>query len=270
MSGLFDFYSTHVVEPGKHALFLMFVAFVLTFLFIRFSVRMIRAGVSWWPGNVQPGGLHIHHVTFGLVFMVTAGVLVFAPGTWKSPWWEILGALFGIGAALVLDEFALVLHLDDVYWSEKGRLSVEVVALGIGLIGMLVLGFLPFGVEGLAEEEHATRWGYVATVLINGTFVVITLLKGRVWLGLLGLLFPLLALIGAFLIAKPDSSWARRRYKEGSRKYTRAVARAGRHDARWRRVKYRIFDAVAGRPDAAPTVVPEQGGAVQRDDARGR
>ncbi len=258
MSGPLDFYSEHIIVPGKQALFLMFVAFIVTFLFIRFSVRMIRAEVSWWPGNVQPGGLHIHHVIFGLTFMLTAGVLVFAPGTWESPWWEILGALFGIGAALVLDEFALVLHLDDVYWSEKGRLSVEVIALCIGLIGMLVLGFLPFGVEGLAQEEHASRWTYVATVLLNGAFVVITLLKGRVWLGLFGLLFPLLALIGAFLIAKPDSSWARRRYKEGSRKRAKAEARAARHDARWRQLKYRIFDAIAGSPDAAPTAVPGQ------------
>jgi len=44
----------------------MFLAFVVTFLFIRFIVRMIRAGVRWWPGNVGPGGLHVHHVAFGV------------------------------------------------------------------------------------------------------------------------------------------------------------------------------------------------------------
>jgi hypothetical protein len=96
------------------------------------------------------------------------------------------------------------------------------------------------------------------------------LLKGRIWLGLLGLLFPMLALIGAILIAKPDSSWARRRYKEGSRKRERSIARAARHDARWRRLKYRVFDAIAGRPDAAPANVPDDVAAVQQDDARGR
>jgi hypothetical protein len=233
-------------------------------------VRMIRAGVSWWPGNVQPGGLHIHHVIFGLAFMFIGGVLAFSPAAEVSPWWELVAILFGIGAALVLDEFALVLHLDDVYWSEKGRLSVEVIALCIGLIGLLVLGFLPFGVEDVAEEGHVTRWTYVATVLINGTLVVLALLKGRIWLGLLGLLFPMLALIGAILIAKPDSSWARRRYKEGSRKRERSIARAARHDARWRRLKYRVFDAIAGRPDAAPANVPDDVAAVQQDDARGR
>ena len=247
MSGLFD---DHIVEPGKLALFLMFVAFVVTFLFIRVSVRMIRAGVSWWPGNVQPGGLHIHHVVFGMAFMLVAGVLSFAPATWDSPWWEIMGALFGIGAALVLDEFALILHLDDVYWSEKGRLSVEVIAIAIGLIGMVLIGLLPFGIEGLAVVGHTTRWTYAATIVVNGALVVVSLLKGRVWLGLFGLLLPLLALVGAVLIAKPDSLWGRHRYREGSRKRARAIARAARHDVRWRALKHRVFDAVAGRPDA--------------------
>ena len=40
---------------------------LLSFGFIRFSTRMIRAEVSWWPGNVSPGGLHIHHLVFGIV-----------------------------------------------------------------------------------------------------------------------------------------------------------------------------------------------------------
>jgi hypothetical protein len=266
-----DWLSTHIVEPGKLALFLMLVAFIVTFLFIRLSVRMIRAGVSWWPGNVQPGGLHIHHVVFGLVFMLIGGVLAFAPVAWESPWWEIMGVLFGVGAALVLDEFALILHLDDVYWSEQGRKSIDVVVLSAALVGMLVLGASPLGVADVSQAEESVRWAWIITVVTNGAFVLITLLKGRIWLGVLGLLLPLLALIGTFLIAKPDSPWARRRYREGSRKRSRSVTRAARHDARWRKVKYRIFDAVAGRPDAAPAVVPDDAAAVvERDDARGR
>ena len=134
----------------------------------------------------------------------------------------------------MLDEFALVLHLRDVYWSERGRLSVEVIALAIGLIGLLVLGFLPFGVEGVAYQDTVGRWTYVGTILLNGVLVVVTLAKGRVWLGLFGLLLPVLALLGAVLIAKPNSLWARRRYPVGSRKRARAEARAARHDARWR------------------------------------
>ena len=58
---------------------------------------------------------------------------------------------------------------------------------------------------------------WIITVVTNGLFVVISLLKGRIWLGVLGLLFPLLALIGTFRLARPHSPWARRRYKEGGR-----------------------------------------------------
>jgi hypothetical protein len=255
---IFELYRTHIVETEKQALFLLLVAFVLTFLFIRLSVRMIRAGVSWWPGNVTPGGLHIHHVVFGITFVLIGGVFAFAPAGWESPWWELLAVLFGVGAALVLDEFALVLNLEDVYWSEKGRLSVDAVALGAALTGLLVLGALPFGVNELSVDERVTRWQYVGTIIINGAFVIFALLKGRMWLGILGLLFPLLALIGAIRLGKPDSLWARWRYPPGSHKLRKATARADRHDARWTGFKDRIFDAVAGRPTSDQALVPGQ------------
>ena len=110
MGFLVELFRSQILDPGKLGLFLLLTAFVVSFLFIRLSVRMIRAGVSWWPGNFSTDGLYIHHVVFGLVFMLVGGVLAFAPVGWASPWWETMAALFGIGAALVLDEFALILH----------------------------------------------------------------------------------------------------------------------------------------------------------------
>jgi hypothetical protein len=80
-----DLYATYIVEPGKQALFFLLVGFLLTFLFIRFSVRMIRAEVSWWPGNISSGDVHIHHVVFGTVLMFLAGLMAFAPAGWNSP-----------------------------------------------------------------------------------------------------------------------------------------------------------------------------------------
>ena len=53
-----------VVTAGKLRLFCFFASFIVTFLFIRLSVRMIRAQVKWWPGNVTPGGVHVHHAVF--------------------------------------------------------------------------------------------------------------------------------------------------------------------------------------------------------------
>jgi hypothetical protein len=262
-----ELYVTYIVEPGKQALFLLLVAFILTFLFIRFSVRMIRAEVSWWPGNISSGNVHVHHVVFGTVLMFVAGLLAFAPAGWQSPWWEILGALFGIGAALVLDEFALILHLEDVYWSEEGRTSVDAVVLAAAIIGLLMLGALPFGVDSVGTADTAGRWAFIATIVLGGLLVGLALLKGRVWLGVLGLLVPLLALVGALRLATPRSPWARWRYPPGSRKNTKAEARALRHQARWRRLKHRVFDAVAGRPSAVlPSASDEAGPATSDTD----
>src|SRR5205814_2191844 len=108
-----------IVESGRLPLFCLFSGMLLAFGFIRFSVRMIRAQVKWWPGNVTPGGMHIHHVVFGVVFIMIGGVFGFALPDGATVPLCITAALFGIGAALVLDEFALILHLRDVYWSEQ-------------------------------------------------------------------------------------------------------------------------------------------------------
>ncbi len=249
MDTVADLYHRVIVEPGKQPLFVLLVAFIVTFLFIRLSVRMIRSGVSWWPGNVAAGGTHVHHVVFGIVFMSVAGVGAFTPAGGSSPWWDLLAALFGVGIALVLDEFALVLHLEDVYWSEKGRMSVDAVILGIAVTGLLVLGSLPFGVNGLDNGQSTALWDYVVTLLLNVALVVITFLKGKLQLGIIGLLIPFVALIGAIRLARPGSPWARWRYHGGSHKAARADRRTMRHDERWTRRKNRFFDLIAGRPD---------------------
>ena len=117
-------------SEAQRAGLILLGSLLLSFGFIRFSTRMIRAEVSWWPGNVTPGGLHIHHLVFGIVLLLLAGFLQFAFQP-ESPWLEILAALFDIGAGLTLDEFALWLYLEDVYWAEEGRRSVDAVILAV-------------------------------------------------------------------------------------------------------------------------------------------
>src|SRR5258705_9669392 len=143
---MIDLYQRDIIDAGKQPLAVLFVAFVMTFLFIRFWVRMIRAQVRWWPGNVTPGGLHVHHVVFGIIFMLIAGAGGFSTIGGYTPWAEIFSGLFGSGAALVLDEFAVVLHLQDVYWKEQGRTSVDAVFLAVAVFALLLLGVSPFGV----------------------------------------------------------------------------------------------------------------------------
>jgi hypothetical protein len=243
-----SWYTREILDPGKQPLLVLFVAFVVTFLFIRFSTRMIRAEVKWWPGNVSGGGLHLHHVVFGIVFMMVAGAGGFSALGNHSPWAEIFAGLFGCGAALVLDEFALVLHLRDVYWSEQGRTSVDAIFLAIAVFGLLLTGAAPFGADSAGSDQQVGAWSYVLAILPNLVLVVVTLAKGKIWTGLIGILFPLLVVVGTFRLARPASAWARWRYKPGSRKLDRAQRRDETQRAYWVRIRNRLQDALAGRP----------------------
>ena len=121
-------------------LLLALTAFVLTFLITRVITRLIRAGKGPF-GNISSGGVHIHHVVPGVVLTVVGGFGAVASGR-HGFGSGAFAVVFGIGAGLVLDEFALILHLDDVYWTEAGRKSVEVVVLTAALVGLVLVRLL--------------------------------------------------------------------------------------------------------------------------------
>ena len=123
MSGLFDdfadAYQQGIEASGKETHFLILLAFICSFGFIRTSAHMIRAEVSWWPGNVETkSGTHVHHLVWGILALLVFGYigLAFEP---ESPWREIVAIFFGIGMGLTMDEFALWLNLEDVYWRRR-------------------------------------------------------------------------------------------------------------------------------------------------------
>ncbi|MFB7907355.1 hypothetical protein ACFY2K_00440 [Kitasatospora sp. NPDC001309] len=263
MTAMLDSYREHIVNTHKQPLFLLLVGFITSFVFIRFSVRMIRAKVRWWPGNVTPGGLHIHHMVFGLGFLLVGGIGVFATygGT---PWIDWFGLAFGIGCGLVLDEFALILHLDDVYWSEQGRKSVDAVIFGILFTALLLIGYVPLGV--VPGED--TRWGLITVISVNALASVITLLKGKVWTGLLGIMVPGLSWIGAIRLARPSSPWARWRYTTRPRRRARALRRERLLHRRADRARTWLFDLIAGAPDKVPANHPAAHRVAERMAAR--
>jgi hypothetical protein len=240
-----EWFTREIADAGRLRLFCFLVAFIAGFLFIRFSVRMIRRQVRWWPGNVTPGGQHVHHAVFGLVFMCVGGVGGLTVEDGSSGLAAATAALFGVGAALVLDEFALVFYLRDVYWSEKGRLSVEVVFITVALCGLLLMGLHPVGLDDAAGDG---LWGIVLALLFNVGVAVIALLKGKIWTGVIGLFIGVVALVGAVRLARPDSPWARRRYAPGSRKERWARNRERRYRRPVQRLGDRLSDLVAGRP----------------------
>ncbi|MBA2948541.1 hypothetical protein [Streptomyces himalayensis] len=237
----------NVVEPGKLPLLLALLAFVGTFLAVRMITRMIRAGKGPFR-NVSTGAVHIHHVVPGVVLTVIGGFGAVATGAHDVG--ALLSAvLFGIGAGLVLDEFALILHLDDVYWSEKGRMSVEVVVLTTALVALVLGGFLPFGVNDLTPGERQNRGIVVINAAMNFFLALVALGKGKPRVAVLGTVVPLVALFGAIRLARPGSPWAKRFYARRPRARARAGLRAYRHDRRWAGPSRRLQDWLGGRPD---------------------
>ncbi|GAA2514427.1 hypothetical protein GCM10010276_73170 [Streptomyces longisporus] len=244
----------NIIEPGKLPLLLALTAFVLTFLITRLVTRLIRAGKGPF-GNVKAGGLHIHHVVPGVVLIVVGGFGAVASGR-HGFGAAICAVLFGMGAGLVLDEFALILHLDDVYWTEEGRKSVEVVVLTAALVGLLLSGFSPFGVNDMSQEELHSRGDVISTVVVNFLFSLAVLSKGKARMAIFSVIVPLIGLIGLIRLARPGSPWARRFYRRRPRARAKSALRAYRHDRRWAGPRRKLQDLLGGKPDPVPPRAP--------------
>jgi hypothetical protein len=228
-------------------LFVCFAAFVVTFVVTRVITRMIRAGKGPFHDNVSGSGLHIHHAVPGIVLLVTGAFMAVAADSGSA--WSIVAALLvGIGTSLVLDEFALILHLQDVYWSDEGRISVEMVSLAVACLGLALVGFTPFDFQGAAGNVE----GVVAVVLsitLLLSWILVCIAKGKYRVALFGAFIPVVALVGAIRLARPGSRWARRRY--GPEKTARATARTAKHDARYGPATAWVSNFVAGTPSEA-------------------
>ncbi|MER6718644.1 MULTISPECIES: hypothetical protein [Streptomyces] len=244
----------NIVEPGKLPLLLALTAFVLTFAVTRFITRMIRAGKGPFR-NITPGGMHIHHVVPGVVLSVVGGFGAVASGA-DGVSAGVCAVVFGTGAGLVLDEFALILHLDDVYWTEEGRQSVEVVVLTASLVLLVLAGFSPLGVEDLSGDQQQGRLGVVLTYAANFGCVLVALFKGKARMAVIGTLVPFVAVIAAVRLARPASPWARRLYRRRHRARARSILRAYHHDVRWAGPRRRFQDLIGGAPDRTPLPGP--------------
>src|SRR6201991_956067 len=204
------------MHPGPGAAFVVLVAFLISFLAIRTSARLTRS-VSWWPGGIETRGVHVHHLVWGIGLMLFSGFLSFAAPL-DAPWWHLVAISFGVGAGFTLDEFALWVRLEDVYWSKEGRSSFDAVVASLAFAALVVLGTRPFGLN-----EPLSIWGTVAVVGGVVALSALAFAKGRVLLGVIGLFVPIAALFGAVRLARPASVWAQWRYDAD--KLERASAR---------------------------------------------
>ncbi len=158
-------YERHFSGSRRERLFLSSLSFFLTFLVVRAIAHAIRAGIGPFH-DISHGGTHVHHLVWGILFLLGVGYAwLVQMGTGVAGSSRLASratsVVYGIAAALTLDEFALWLRLEDVYWSVAGRESVHAVILFGGLLSVGVWGG-PFFHALLREAARILHRGGVS------------------------------------------------------------------------------------------------------------
>ncbi len=232
----------HLGLAGRESLLIMLAASLLTLVCTRTYTRLARAR-GWRSGRF--GDVHVHHLVVGIVLALVTGMLDIAlrPGGFGR---ELLAFVFGAGAAFILDEFALSLHLKDVYWTSEGRRSIEVSLMWVLLGALLLVGISPFGIHDSSEGPRAVGFAIVAVSIVLS---VVTCLKGKLTLGLLSIFLPPVGLVSAFRLARPGSVWAAVFYRDNAEKQLRASERFDPAHSSTERARRRLHDLLGGPHD---------------------
>jgi hypothetical protein len=225
------------------ALLSLLGAFLVTFLATRLITSRIRAGRTRLS-DLAVGTVHLHHVVWGFGLVLVAGTSQFA----FMPHWPLSAVPaigFGTGAALMLDEFALVIYIRDVYWSEEGRRSIDATVVMIVVLGMLVQFLTP---------GQLPNWRPAFLIALTVAYVVlmaISLAKGKVFTSLAGLFIPYFLIVGALRLGRPNTPWAWMFYRRNPIKQRRAAARFDPHRLH-ERARGRVLDAIGLSPTLSP------------------
>ena len=136
-----ELYRFHFKNEARERLFLASLGFLLTFGVVRVVTLLIRIGVGPFHNVTTNGGLHIHHLVWGILILLLVGYVWLIEKAVGSSWVASVTAIaYGVGAALTLDEFALWLNLQDVYWEHAGRQSVDAVIIFASLLSVGIWG----------------------------------------------------------------------------------------------------------------------------------
>jgi hypothetical protein len=125
------FYSE--LDPGEQSALISWLSFTGTFSAVRGVTHAIRAGKGPFR-NLSLGGEHLHHYMWGIALLTGVGAVA-VRGDEKLRRHPVTGLAYGAGLALIMDEFALLLDLKDVYWAKQGRVSVDLAIGGSSLAG---------------------------------------------------------------------------------------------------------------------------------------
>ncbi|MCU1259630.1 MAG: putative rane protein [Bryobacterales bacterium] len=148
-------YERHFAQTRRERQFLASVGFFTAVLVVRALTIAIHLDIGPFH-DVSMRGRHIHHLVWGILLLLTVGygwLLKIGTGSEESsPWMgRLMSMLFGVAAALTLDEFALWLNLKDVYWEHQGRESLEAMGLFGALLSIRIFGAGLF--HGVAKES---------------------------------------------------------------------------------------------------------------------
>jgi len=228
--------SLTVARP-EGSLVWVLLACVVTVVMSRYITYRIRTGRGRFS-DVGIGALHLHHMVWGVGLILICGTAQFA---FRPEWpFDVAPGLgFGAGAALVLDEFALILYLRDVYWAREGRLSLAAVLVMTIALGMIALPLAP------SHLPEYGRWIVLGLIVTYVVFTAICLAKGKILTSLGGLFIPAVVLYGAVRLARPNSPWARFWYGRNSKKRERALVRYDRTGVRARR-RQKLLEILSG------------------------
>src|SRR2546423_12419562 len=224
---------------GREPLLLMLGASLLTLIGTRTYTRLARAR-GWRSGRV--GDARVHHFVIGIVLALVAGMLEIAIQPGQSGR-ELFAVIFGAGAAFILDEFALSVHMRDVYWTSAGRHSIEVSLMWVLLGALLLVGLSPFGIHDSSEGPRIV--GFVV-VAVNIVLSVVTCLKGKLTPGFVSIFPPPRRLVAAERRARPGAAWGGTFYRDKPGKRQRARQRFDPEHSGVERLRHRLHDLIGG------------------------
>jgi hypothetical protein len=233
------------IAEDRGPLALCVIALAITFVLTRVYTRLARSH-DWGSASVA-GGVHLHHMAVGIMLILGTGLVTVAfwpEGSARA----FVGILFGVGAGLTLDEFALWLYLRDVYWTPEGRRSIDATVVAVLVAALLLFGGSPFG---LADADSVPRLVAVTVITLNVLLATIAVLKGKLVVAFLSIFLPWIGLVSAFRLAKPLSLWTKWFYAPDSAKLARAQRRFG-EESRLTRSLQRFEDLLGGAPHPPP------------------
>lgn len=154
-------YRAHFAETRRERLFLGALGFFVTVAVVRSLTYSIHHSIGPFH-DISLAGRHIHHLVWGILLLLLVGygwLLKIGTGASGSMTWagRVMAMLYGVGAALTLDEFALWLNLRDVYWAREGRASLEAMGMFGAFLTLSVLGASFFREAGREIHRRVRR-----------------------------------------------------------------------------------------------------------------